>query len=76
MSQILNKNAFSKKVEDRIRNKKESYIDSIINTCEEYSIEPEDCKKYLKGDILNKLQAESIRNNLVMSDSASLENFS
>ena len=71
MNQILSKELFSKRIEEKIRNNKETYIDAIINTCEEFRIEPDDCKKYLNGKIISKLQAESIRNKTLISDSSS-----
>ena len=61
MNDILSKNTFSKIVEEKIKNNHEMYIDAIINTCTEFNIEPEDCKKYLKGGLVSKLEARKCK---------------
>jgi len=75
MNAILNKNTFSKTVEEKIKNNHEMYIDAIINTCAEFDIEPEDCKKYLRGGLVSKLAAESVKNKLLITDSSSIIEF-
>ena len=75
MNDILSKNTFSKIAEEKIKNNHEMYIDAIINTCTEFNIEPEDCKKYLKGGLVSKLEAESVKNKLLITDSSSILDF-
>jgi hypothetical protein len=69
---ILNKKVFSKTIEEKVKHNRMSYTDSIINTCEDFNVEPEDCKKYIKPEIVEKLLAEGIELNLVESDSNTL----
>jgi len=72
---VLNKASFSKKVEYKVRHNREKYLDAIINTCTDFNIEPEDCKKYLKPDLVSKLHVESAKINLVEIDSCNVLDF-
>jgi uncharacterized protein YdhG (YjbR/CyaY superfamily) len=56
---FLNKNQFSKMIENVIREKKLSYIEAIIDICEENNLEPEDIAKYINSIIKDKLEAEA-----------------
>jgi hypothetical protein len=46
-------------IENVIREKKLSYIEAIIDICEENNLEPEDIAKYINGIIKDKLEAEA-----------------
>jgi hypothetical protein len=56
---FLNKNHFTKMIESTTREKNLSYMEAIIDICEENDIEPEDIAKYISGIIKDKLEAEA-----------------
>jgi hypothetical protein len=56
---FLNKNHFTKMIERNARDKNLSYIEAIIDICEENNLEPEDIAKYISGIIKDKLEAEA-----------------
>jgi len=62
---FLSKPKFSKLVEDTVRAKRISYMDAILWLCEEYSIEVEDCRKFINPIIKDKLEAEAKRLNFL-----------
>lgn len=62
---FLNKNRFSQMVEKTVFKKKMSYMDAILDVCEENNIEPEDTKKFLNGVIIEKLEAEAMSLNFL-----------
>jgi UDP-glucose 6-dehydrogenase len=47
--QFLNKNQFTKMVENVVHEKRLSYIEAIINICNENNLEVEDVSKYITG---------------------------
>ena len=57
--QFLNKSQFSQLVEKAVHEKRLTYIEAIINICEENSLEPEDVGKYVTSIIKDKLEAEA-----------------
>lgn len=60
---IMTKNKFAKIIEEEIRFKNSSYIDAILNFCDNHNLEPEDIKKYISDPIKNKLEAEAMKLN-------------
>lgn len=60
---FLNKAKFSQMVEKTVFGKKLSYMDAVLDVCENNSIEPEDVKKFLNGVIVEKLEAEAMNLN-------------
>lgn len=64
-SVIMNKNRFSKLVEDTVRSFRMSYMDAVVHTCEKNNLEIEDCKKYISNVIKNKIEAEAMRLNFL-----------
>lgn len=56
---MLTKQKFTKMIEDTVRTKELSYMDSIIYLCEKNNIEIEDMKKYVSDPIKEKLEAEA-----------------
>jgi hypothetical protein len=46
-------------IERNARDKNLSYIEAIIDICEENNLEPEDIAKYISGIIKDKLEAEA-----------------
>lgn len=62
---FLNKSKFSRMVETTVFGKKLSYMDAVIDVCEETNIEPEDVKKFLNGVIVEKVEAEAMNLNFL-----------
>ena len=58
-TQFLNKNRFSKLVENAVHEKKLSYIEAIIDICTENDLEIEDAGKYISNIIKDKIEAEA-----------------
>lgn len=58
-NQFLNKNKFSKMVEQIVHEKRLSYIEAVINICTENNLEVEDVSKYITGIIKDKIEAEA-----------------
>ena len=59
---------FSKKVEDRVANTGETYMDAINHLCEEMQIEQELAAKYLSQPIIEKIKVEAQKVNLLPRD--------
>ena len=57
-SQFLNKQKFSKLIEDTVINERSSYMDAIIGICEKNFIDIEEIKKYVSTAIRDKLEVE------------------
>jgi hypothetical protein len=62
---MLTKAKFTKMVEETVRFKRLTYMDSIIHLCSENKIEIEDIKKYISEPIKNKLEAEAMKLNFL-----------
>jgi len=56
---FLTKSKFSKLVEQTAREKKLSYIDSVVHICESHDIDPIDVKKFLSTMVRDKIEAEA-----------------
>lgn len=52
------KSKFCTDVMNHVKEKKETYLDSIIYMCEKYEIDPEIAAKFLSKPIIEKLQVE------------------
>lgn len=59
MSEFLNKQKFSMLIEETVLNDKISYMDAIIEVCEQNGIEIEDVRKFISPAIKDKLEAEA-----------------
>ena len=59
---------FSKKVEDRVANTGETYMDAINHLCENMQIEQELAAKYLSKPIIEKIKVEAQKVNLLPRD--------
>lgn len=57
--QFLNKSQFAKLVEAAVHEKKLSYIEAILNICEENNLDPEDVGKYISNIVKDKIEAEA-----------------
>jgi len=70
---MLTKSKFSKMVESTVKKKTISYLDAIIDICNEHNIEIDDIKKFISPAIKSKLEAEAIKLNLMVEKNNSLE---
>lgn len=64
-SNFLTKKRFSKMIEDTVRDKRLSYMDSIIWICEENKIDLEDVSKYLSPVIKQQIEYEGQKLNML-----------
>ena len=64
-SNFLTKKRFSKMIEDTVRDKRLSYMDSIIWICEENKIDLEDVAKYLSPVIKQQIEYEGQKLNML-----------
>ena len=64
-SNFLTKKKFAKMIEDTVRDKRLSYMDSIIWLCEENKIDLEDVSKYLSPVIKQQLEYEGQKLNML-----------
>tara|TARA_B100001093_G_C25979505_1_gene656750 strand:- start:22 stop:264 length:243 start_codon:yes stop_codon:yes gene_type:complete len=58
--QFLNKNRFTKLVENAVFDLKISYMDAIIHLCDKNDIELEDINKFISPIIKGKIEAEAM----------------
>ena len=58
-------NTFASQVEANVGKNGGSYIDTIVNLCEEHQIEPELAAKHLTKPIIEKIEAEGRNFNLL-----------
>lgn len=56
---FLTKSKFSRLVEQTSREKKLSYIDTVVDICETNNIDPGDVKKFLTTIVKDKIEAEA-----------------
>lgn len=62
---IVTKKRFSEAVEKLVRSKHMSFIDAIVHVCEQNGIEPQQGSKLLSESILQKVEAEAMKLNLI-----------
>ena len=62
---FLNKPNFTKMVENKVLDTKQSYIDAVIDLCEKLDIDPIDVKKFISPVIQGKIEAEAMTLNLI-----------
>ena len=65
MKQFLTKSEFAKLVEKAVIANKMTYMDAVLSLCDENGIDPEDSKKFISGPIMEKLEAEAMKLNLI-----------
>jgi UDP-glucose 6-dehydrogenase len=58
--QFLNKNRFTKLVENTVYDLKISYMEAIIHLCDKNDIELEDINKFISPIIKGKIEAEAM----------------
>jgi len=70
---VLTKKRFSKMIEDYIQNHPDSsYMDAVLQVCEERVIDPMDVGKLISPVIREKIEAEAMSANLVKGGGNSL----
>ena len=63
--EFLNKNKFTKLIENTVVDMRLSYMDAILHLCEKNNIDPEDVKKFVSPIIKGKLEAEAMSLNFL-----------
>lgn len=64
-SNFLNKAKFTNMVEDLVHRDGLSYLDAIIELCEQNQIDLADAKKFINPNIKSKLEAEAMDLNFI-----------
>jgi|TARA_R110000822_G_scaffold255301_1_gene381445 hypothetical protein len=62
---FLNKPNFTKMVENKVLDTKQSYMDAVVDLCEKLDIDPIDVKKFISPVIQGKIEAEAMMLNLI-----------
>lgn len=63
--EFLTKSKFAKMIEHNVAQKKHSYIDAVIDVCEDMQLDLTDVKKFISPVIENKIEAEARRLNFL-----------
>jgi len=64
-TEFLNKQKFTQLVEDSVRINKSSYMDAVIELCEQHNLELEEVKKFISPIIKDKIEAEARKLNFL-----------
>ena len=62
---FLNKPNFTKMVENKVLDTKQSYMDAVIDLCDKLDLDPIDVKKFISPVIQGKIEAEAMMLNLI-----------
>ena len=62
---FLNKPNFTKMVENKVLETKQSYMDAVLDLCDKLDIDPIDVKKFVSPVIQGKIEAEAMTLNLI-----------
>jgi len=62
---FLNKPNFTKMVENKVLDTKQSYMDAVLDLCDKLDIDPIDVKKFVSPVIQSKIEAEAMTLNLI-----------
>ena len=62
---FLNKPSFTKMVENKVLDTKQSYMDAVLDLCTRLDIDPIDVKKFISPVIQGKIEAEAMTLNLI-----------
>ena len=62
---FLNKPNFTKMVENKVLDTKQSYMDAVVDLCDKLDIDPIDVKKFVSPVIQGKIEAEAMTLNLI-----------
>lgn len=63
--QFLTKQKFAKLIEDVVQKRNVSYMDAVINVCDDHDVDLEDVRKFITPIIKDKIQAEAMRLNFL-----------
>jgi hypothetical protein len=63
--EFMNRAKFGKMIEKQVIDKKLSYIDAVIETCEITNTDPQDVKKFVSNVIREKIEAEAMSLNFL-----------
>ena len=64
-SNFMNKKKFTRMVEDCVRTKSMSYMDTVVYLCEQNNLEIEDIKKYISTSVKEKIEFEAMKLNFL-----------
>ena len=64
---FINRQKFSKMIEESVLDHKHGYMDAIILLCDQNNMEIADVKKFLSASIVSKLEVEAIKLNYIQS---------
>jgi len=67
---FLNRNRFTKLVEDAVIELKVPYMEAILHLCDKNDIEPEDVSKFISPVIKGKVEAEAMNLNFLPKQSS------
>ncbi len=63
--QFLTKQKFTKLIEDVVQRLNVSYMDAVINVCNDHDVDLEDVRKFITPIIKDKIQAEAMHLNFL-----------
>ena len=66
------RNNFLKEVEKCVLNEEYGYIDAVLFVCEDFEIEPQVAAKFLPRPIIEKIEQEGIKFNMIPQKSSKL----
>lgn len=69
---ILTKKRFSQLVEKKVFKFNMGYLDAILEVCEELEFPVEDVSRVITPTLMEKIQAEAIRFNMIKDNTATL----
>ena len=64
-SDFMNKKKFTRMVEDCVRTKSMTYMDTVVYLCEQNNLEIEDVKKYISTSVKEKIEFEAMKLNFL-----------
>lgn len=56
---------FAVEIEKRVKSKNGSYLDAVMEVCEEFGIEPQSIAKHLNKTVIEKIRIEAAGRNLL-----------
>jgi hypothetical protein len=62
---FMNRAKFGKLIEEQVVDKKLSYMEAVIVTCDITNIDPQDVKKFISNVIREKIEAEAMSLNFL-----------
>jgi len=64
-NKIITKKRFSEAVEHMVLRTKIPFMEAVLEVCEKNQLDPGDVKRLLTDSILNKIEAEAVKNRLI-----------